>query len=101
MTTMRMTVKMKLILAFTAVIALSGVSAWLGISNLASLNGRLDYVAQVPAQRMLVSVELSKELLEVVRAEKNMILSDTKDQVNSFEADVQKLRNDFIGRLDA
>jgi methyl-accepting chemotaxis protein len=98
---MRITVKLKLGLAFAAVIALSGITAWLGINNLASLNARLDYVAQVPAQRMLESVELSKELLEVVRAEKNLILSDTKDEVNRLDSEVQKLRQDFTGRVEA
>jgi methyl-accepting chemotaxis protein len=97
---MRITVKAKLGLAFAMVIILSGITAWLGVSNLASLNAKLDSVVQGPAQRLALSQDMSEELLMVVRAEKNLNLADTKDQVDSFTAELGKLRQDFTARLE-
>jgi methyl-accepting chemotaxis protein len=98
---MRLTVKLKLALAFATVIILSAMTAWLGISNLASLNARLDAVLQGPAQRMVESLRLSAALVEVVRAERDLLLSNTKVQADSAEAELARLRPDFVGRVDA
>jgi methyl-accepting chemotaxis protein len=98
---MRMTVKLKLALAFATVIGLSAMTAWLGISSLASLNARLDRVLQGPAQRMVESLRLSAELIEVVRAERDLILSATRPQADAAEAELARLRPDFVGRIDA
>jgi methyl-accepting chemotaxis protein len=97
---MRITVKLKLGLAFAGVIVLSGITAWLGVSNLSSLNARLDSVLQGPVQRLSLSQDLSEELLTIVRAEKNLNLSDTKEEADSFEAEIRKLRQDFAARLE-
>jgi methyl-accepting chemotaxis protein len=71
---MRLTVRAKLALAFSFVIVLSAMTAWLGISNLASLNATLDRVVQGPVQRVILSQEMSEQLLAIVRAEKNLNL---------------------------
>ncbi len=72
---MRITIKSKLALAFSAIIIMSSVTAWLGISNLSSLNTRLDSLLEGPTQRLAMSLELSAQLLSVVRSQKNLILS--------------------------
>lgn len=97
---MRITIKTRLGLAFATVIILSGISAGLAISNLSSLNARLDGVVQVPAQRIVMSLQMSTELLEIVRAEKNLDLAENKEQADGFEVELGKLRPDFAARLD-
>jgi methyl-accepting chemotaxis protein len=97
---MRITVKAKLALAFSLVILLSAVTALVGISNLASLNTTLDTMVRGPMQRVIASQELSEQLLAIVRAEKNVNLADTKEQLNSFESELGRLRPEFTSRLD-
>jgi methyl-accepting chemotaxis protein len=97
---MRITVKSKLAVAFAAVIALSAITAWIGVNSLSSLNTRLDNVLQGPAQRMVASLQLSEQLLAVVRIEKNLILAGSKDQTTEFEGELGKLRQEFIARVD-
>jgi methyl-accepting chemotaxis protein len=97
---MRITVKAKLGLSFALVIVLSAVTAWLGINYLSSLNATLDHVVQGPAQRVILSQEMSEQLLAIVRAEKNLNLSDTKEQTESFLAELAKLRPELAARLD-
>ena len=64
---MRVTIRIKLALAFSFIIVLSGLIAWLGINNLASWNAALHQVVQGPAQRMILSLEMSEQLLAIVR----------------------------------
>src|SRR5580698_7078817 len=97
---MRITVKLKLGLAFATIIVLSAITAWLGISNLAALNTTLDNVVQGPTQRVILSQELSEQLLTIVRAEKNLNMSDTKEEADAFVAELGRLRPDFQTRLD-
>jgi methyl-accepting chemotaxis protein len=97
---MRLTVRAKLVLAFSFVIVLSAVTAWLGISNLASLNATLDRVVQGPAQRVILSLEMSEQLLTIVRAEKNLNMSITKEEELSFTTELATLRPAFATRLD-
>jgi methyl-accepting chemotaxis protein len=97
---MRLTIKLKLGLAFATVIVLSAITAWLGISNLSSLNAQLHSVLQGPALRLALSQDMSEELLIIVRAEKNLNLSDTKEQIDGFAVELGKLRPDFGGKLD-
>jgi methyl-accepting chemotaxis protein len=97
---MRLTVKARLGLAFAVVILLSAITAWLGINYLSALNATLDRVVQGPTQRLILSQEMSEQLLTIVRAEKNLNLSDTKEQVDSFTAELARLRPEFTARLD-
>ncbi len=97
---MRMTVKLKLGLAFATVIMLSAITAWLGISSLSSLNARLDWVLQTPTQRIVESLRLSAELVDVVRAERDLIMAATKAQSDGLEAEISRLRLDFVARVD-
>jgi methyl-accepting chemotaxis protein len=97
---MRVTVKLKLGLAFAAIIALSVLTAWLGIANLAAVNASLDRVVQGPAQRVIESQELSEQLLAIVRAEKNLTISETKEQADGFEAELARSRPEFTAYLE-
>ncbi len=51
---MRITIKLKLALAFAVVIVLSGITAWLGVSSLAALNETIDHVFAVDVARLRV-----------------------------------------------
>jgi methyl-accepting chemotaxis protein len=97
---MRVTIRAKLASAFVTVVVLSAITAWLGISNLASLNRTLDGVVQGPAQRVIMSQEMSEQLLAIVRAEKNLNLSNTNEEANSFLGELTTLRPAFAARLD-
>src|SRR6266851_1891790 len=97
---MRLTVKLKLGVAFGVVIILSAITAGLGISSLSSLNATMERLMQGPVQRAQLSDLLSADILRLVRAEKNLLLSDGKDEINAFEAEIGKWRQDLQGRID-
>ena len=98
---MRLTVKLKLALAFATVIVLSAITAWLGISNLAALNATMEDVLTVHVGRMQVAQNLRPDLLEVVRAEQNLLLAgSTPEQRVSNDAALVKQSEVFGQRID-
>ncbi len=91
---MRISVKLKLGLAFGAIIALAGVIAWLGASNLAALDERMKRVLAVPVERLQLGQDLHINLMLVIRAEKNLLLEAADaDKREGFDADLVRLRD--------
>ena len=97
---MRVTVKLKLGAAFGSIILLSAVTAGLGINSLSAINALIDKVVQGPVQRVILSDELDVTLLKVVRAEKNLILAEGKEELSRHDADLMQRRQEFQALLD-
>jgi methyl-accepting chemotaxis protein len=97
---MRFTIRAKLGLTFGAIIALSAVTSVLAISSLSSLNENMRELVAGPVERMQIAEEMFIDLLQVVRAEKNMILATTPDQILLQDKNIQEARLDFAAKLD-
>ncbi len=93
---MRATIKLKLALTFTVIVLLAGGMAWIGVNGLGSLNTTLDNLIKGPVARVELAQDLEKAILQTVRAEKNMIMADTPEQVRKFDAELIKLRADLF-----
>lgn len=72
---MRVTIKARLGLAFGAAILLASGMAWLGIANLASLDATMDEMIRGPMQRGDDAQIAEVDLLQIIRAEKNIYMS--------------------------
>ncbi|MEA2725792.1 MAG: methyl-accepting chemotaxis protein [Acetobacteraceae bacterium] len=98
---MRFTIKTKLGLAFAAVIALSGATAWLGVSNLASMNDTMERLLAGPVERIQAVEDLHITLLLTIRAEKNLLLAGGNIEGRTrYDAELLKQRESFGTRLD-
>jgi methyl-accepting chemotaxis protein len=97
---MRFTVKLKLALSFAGIILISVGAATLGITSLASLDRILEDLLQGPVQRGERTLTLDSDFLLILRAEKNVILSDNKEQQAKYEAELAQARQDFMALLD-
>jgi len=98
---MRVTIKMKLGLAFATVILLSGLIAGLGVTSLASLNETMDDVLAAPVERARLAQELSLELVLGIRAEKNLLLEAADSEARTtHDAQLVKERAAFTALLD-
>jgi methyl-accepting chemotaxis protein len=96
---MRLTIKLQLGLAFGFVIALLLIGNVFGITSLAKTNKALNDMVDGPATRLEAAQQLNIHLLNVVRAEKNMILVGSPEEVNKLEASIDKERQSFQGLL--
>ncbi|MFD2261748.1 methyl-accepting chemotaxis protein [Lacibacterium aquatile] len=98
---MRITVKSKLATAFGLVILLTGATAWLGVDRLAAANATLDYMSDKVSERLQIATELQVDMVSLVRTEKNMILADTTEAIERYDAELIKLRQDLIANRNA
>lgn len=101
---MRFTIKLKLGLAFTTIIVLSAATAAVGVTSLASLDTTLHALVEGPAKRLEIAEEIKVNLLNVVRQEKNLVLSNTTEEIAKYEqslADARKPLESLLGQAEA
>ena len=91
---MRATIKLKLGITFLVVILLSAISAAFAISGLGSLRDSVDELVDGAAQEVSLSQDSAINLLALVRAEKNLIMSDSPSQAQQYDDQIQKLRQE-------
>ncbi|HEY0835444.1 MAG TPA: methyl-accepting chemotaxis protein [Azospirillum sp.] len=98
---MRASVKLKLGAAFGVVIVLSAAATMLGIGSLGSLNQSLESVIEGDAQRLRLAQDINTSILTAVKAEKNMMLADTAEQIDRYDAELLKAREAALGQSAA
>ncbi len=93
---MRMTIKLKLGLAFATVIGLAAVCSCMGISSLATVKATMDDVLARPVARAALAKDLYTDLLLTIRAEKNVLLAGSNgDERARYDASLLSLRDQF------
>ena len=97
---MRLTIKLQLALAFGFVIVLLLVGNLFGMNSLSKSNRTMDAMVNGPTARLEAAQQLNIHLLNMVRAEKNMILVGSPEEVNKLEASVEKERQAFEALLN-
>ncbi len=98
---MRFTIKLKLGLTFAVIILLSGVTAWLGISNLSAVNESLGRLVEGPMKRVELAEHSSIDLMRLVRNEKTLTMLASKDDAGRYDAEVIKPRQALLADLQA
>ncbi|MBB4954823.1 methyl-accepting chemotaxis protein [Agrobacterium vitis] len=89
---MRFTIKLKLTLAFTLIILMSGAMATLAIMNLSSLNSAISDIIAGPATNLRNSSDLSDAVLYSVRDEKNAIINTDPSKISEYVEGVMQRR---------
>ncbi|HXP96353.1 MAG TPA: methyl-accepting chemotaxis protein, partial [Telmatospirillum sp.] len=97
---MRISVKLKLGLAFAIVVALSSVGAIMGARSLSSINERLDNLVEVLAKRIVLTEGMKVDVLSVIRAENGLMLDGTRDGKDRYDAEILKNREAFRQKFD-
>jgi methyl-accepting chemotaxis protein len=97
---MRMTIKLKLAVAFGVVLALSITSGLVAYSKLASLNTTLDNVVNGSSKRSFNAEQLKIALLQNVRSEKNAVLSPSDEDTVTYVSQAKQQRAEVRALLD-
>ena len=79
-----LTVKARLILGFSVVLLILLIASLVGINKLAGMNDRIGGLVNSSAQKVKLAARVNQNLLEISRAEKNMILAETQDQMDEY-----------------
>jgi methyl-accepting chemotaxis protein len=86
---MRLTIKLKLLLAFGFVIFLSAYAAYMGVESLSGMKGSVNQLVDVSSTKVKLAARISQNILEINRAEKNLILSKTTADMDQFAAYIE------------
>ena len=97
---MRFTIKLKLALSFGAMIVFSAAIATLGALGLASVNQTMQEVLDGPVQRADMESTMHTELVSLARAEKNLILSTSPQQVEQYDQQILQMRHALETQTD-
>ena len=92
---MRITIKLKLAFAFTTIVVLSAATAIYAITSLSSLNVTVHEMVSGPVQRLQWAQDEHVDLLRLIRAEKNMILAASPEEVDKYEQESLQWRKHF------
>jgi methyl-accepting chemotaxis protein len=92
---MRFTIKAKLALAFTLILVFMGGMAAYAISSLATSKNSLDEVVDQYAKRLQSVQQLNIISLQLVRAQKNLILAKSPEEVQRFVQAGDEARKEF------
>jgi methyl-accepting chemotaxis protein len=79
-------IKTKLIVSFSFLIILLSSIAWLGISGMSDINKLLENMANISTEKIKLSARINQNLLAISRAEKNIILAKTQEEMDVFSA---------------
>ncbi|MBF0561387.1 MAG: methyl-accepting chemotaxis protein [Alphaproteobacteria bacterium] len=96
---MRVTVKIKLVVGFCAILLLAAVSSVLGIGNLKVLNDELGTIVHGPAEATRYSLEALNDLSTLGRTEKNLLLEQDDEKIKYFSARIKAVRGEMIAAL--
>ncbi len=97
---MRLTIKLKLAIAFTFLAVLAGCVSSLGVSSLESFKTTMVHLIRGPIARLKLTEELRVAGIHVGMAEKNMIIASSPEEVIGNRAEMQKRRNLFLAQYE-
>ena len=89
---MRVTIKTKLLGGFAAILLLLAVTSFMGINGMSTIHQEMDTIAGPIYKRVELALEMAQSILEVYRAQKNLLLSNDPKEI----ADLTKLVNKDI-----
>ena len=96
---MKLTIKTKLILGFTVVLSMLAASAVLGIKKLSGSNDQLNTVIDSIAAKAQLAAGIKQEFVLIHRAEKNMILLDTAEQMNQQAQQADQFKQALVENM--
>jgi methyl-accepting chemotaxis protein len=97
---MRLTVKLKLALAFGVVILLAGVAGAVALNKLSALNQTVDWLVSGPAERLRTAGDLRMHLLLAVQGEKNAIIESDDAATARYVAEAVRERAAMRKQID-
>jgi methyl-accepting chemotaxis protein len=100
---MKFTIKAKLIMGFSCLVILMGVITFLSLNRLAGVNDRLVSIVDGSAEKIKLAARINQGVLAISRAEKNMILAETQEQMDGyadFSSQTQKEMEDRLNKLE-
>lgn len=95
-----MTFTQKLASIIGVLIVVAGTIAWLGINGASSINNSLNKIVDEDAAKVRLSARMSQSLIEMHRAEKNMILAADENTMNEYRKEYDNAQTELTDRFN-
>lgn len=90
-----MSIKLKLGMAFAVVLILFAGTAFFALNTLGGTYRSLDSLVNVSAERVRLAGGIKENMLEISRAERNIILASTAEEMDGFATRIEDLRGEI------
>ncbi|MBL0740617.1 methyl-accepting chemotaxis protein [Chryseolinea lacunae] len=97
---MKLSIKARLIAAFTVLVALSGAIFYLGNSNANVLNDRINSIVDLNVTRLMLAAKASEDIQFITKREKELILTKNIDDVHDYIKMIEDRAADMTARID-
>ena len=95
---MRINMKTQLFGGFIIILVLMAISSWMGINGLGGVNDQLNFVADNTAVKIKLAARINQGIVAISRAEKNMILAKTQEDMDVYAKEIDGIRADMDSR---
>ncbi len=92
---MRLSIKSKLGITFGAVILIGAIVGTLAVRDLSAFNAAINELIEGPAQRVQLGERLQTTFATLAKAEKDLILADTEQAMDRYDADILASRQEL------
>ncbi|GFD93768.1 chemotaxis protein [Alteromonas sp. KUL156] len=92
----RITLKALILSAFIILIGSMAVTNFLGISALSGMNGQLNSIVDLSAEKVKLAARIRQDLLAISRSDKNMILADSVEQMQVFSKEIDDVKAEML-----
>jgi methyl-accepting chemotaxis protein len=93
---MRFTIKLKLGLAFGAVVVMASIMAILAITNLSALNTDITNMVKGPVASVNYAGDMATKVMELVKLEKDMALNTDAVQISAYDRELLGMRQQVL-----
>jgi methyl-accepting chemotaxis protein len=97
---MRFTIKVKLGLAFGAVVVMATVMAILAITNLSALNTDITNMVKGPVASVNYAGDMATKVMELVKLEKDMALNTDAAQIAAYDRELLAMRQEVLNERE-
>jgi len=93
---MRFTIRLKLGLAFAAVVVMASLMAILAITNLSALNTDITNMVKGPVASVNYAGDMATKVMELVKLEKDMALNTDAAQIAAYDRELLAMRQEVL-----
>ncbi|NQV18907.1 MAG: response regulator [Armatimonadetes bacterium] len=94
-----LSIKGKIISLVILLVIFELVISLVGIYYLNRSAAQLDLIVDIKAENIKLAARINRNLVEIHRAEKNLLLSDTKEEIDKYSSNNSEYRNELNSRL--
>ncbi len=95
---MKLNFKTRLAGGFTVIIVILIIACVFAITRFSALNDRLNQIVDVSSTKVMLGARINRNLIEVHRAEKNILLTDDRREIDGYVAAIETFRKDMQER---